>query len=93
MKASLLSLIGALAICVGALGAIGVTADGREQASVAPHRHFVQTPSGLVEVGPRACDDPATRAAFSRFHAKVHIQAGSPRPGSRVITRRCELTR
>jgi hypothetical protein len=42
----------------------------------APHRHFIQTPSGdKVEVGPDLCadpTDPATLAAFAQFHANTH---------------------
>jgi hypothetical protein len=40
------------------------------------HRHFVQTDNGLVEVGPRYCDNAGLRAAFTQFHANTHTHNG-----------------
>jgi hypothetical protein len=95
VKASLLAVVAALAACVAVAGTVAATtgsrSDGTARSTVAAHRHFVQTPGGLVEVGPRACDDPTARAAFSRFHAKVHVRAAGPRRlGGDVITRNCD---
>ena len=40
------------------------------------HRHYLRTDSGLVEVGPRYCDNPGLRAAFTQFHANTHTHHG-----------------
>jgi hypothetical protein len=78
------------------VAATGGRVDEADRASVAPHRHFVQTPNGLVEVGPRACDDPAARDAFARFHARVHGSATTSSVAGglrgRVTTRACTVT-
>lgn len=42
------------------------------------HRHFVQTPAGLVQVGPRLCDDSSLQQAFNQFHVNVHHSTSSP---------------
>lgn len=41
------------------------------------HRHFVETPSGLVEVGPNLCDNPKLQRAFNQFHNNIHAVSGS----------------
>jgi hypothetical protein len=38
-----------------------------------PHRHFLQTPTGQVPVGPQVCEDPNLQSAFNQFHATVHV--------------------
>jgi hypothetical protein len=40
--------------------------------NVGAHRHFIETPTGLVEVGPRLCDNPSLQQAFNQFHFNVH---------------------
>lgn len=41
--------------------------------NVPPHRHYVQGPDGgLVEVGPRVCDNPSLQGAFNQFHNNIH---------------------
>ena len=45
--------------------------------NVPPHRHWVNTPSGLVEVGPRVCGNPELQRAFNQFHNNIHIASGS----------------
>jgi hypothetical protein len=45
--------------------------------NVPPHRHYVRTSSGLVEVGPRVCDDPNLQRAFDQFHNNIHVATGS----------------
>jgi hypothetical protein len=45
--------------------------------NVPPHRHFISTPAGLTEVGPRVCDDPSLQRAFDQFHNNLHIATGS----------------
>src|SRR5512132_3909034 len=44
---------------------------------VTPHRHWVKTSAGLVEVGPRVCDNPDLQRAFDQFHNNIHIATGS----------------
>lgn len=74
-----LVIFAALVICVAVLAALvaatGTPVDDQSAQSITPHRHFFQTPSGLVEVGPRVCDDPAAQKAFSKFHERVHASA------------------
>jgi hypothetical protein len=43
---------------------------------VPPHRHWIQTSNGMVEVGPRVCDNPNLQSAFNQFHNNLH--AASP---------------
>lgn len=45
--------------------------------NVPPHRHWVNTPSGLVEVGPRICGNPNLQRAFNQFHNNIHAVSGS----------------
>jgi hypothetical protein len=44
---------------------------------VPPHRHWVRTSEGLVQVGPRVCDNPDLQRAFDQFHNNIHIATGS----------------
>ena len=45
--------------------------------NIPAHRHFVSTPAGPVEVGPRVCDNPNLQRAFNQFHNNVHMVSGS----------------
>jgi hypothetical protein len=45
--------------------------------NVSPHRHWMSTPAGLVEVGPRLCDKPSLQNAFNQFHNNLHVATGS----------------
>jgi hypothetical protein len=45
--------------------------------NIPPHRHYVQTPAGLVEVGPRVCGNPQLQKAFNQFHNNIHVASGS----------------
>lgn len=40
------------------------------------HRHYLRTDSGLVQVGPRYCDNPGLLDAFTQFHANTHTHNG-----------------
>ena len=40
---------------------------------VPPHRHFLETPQGLIPVGPQVCENPGLQAAFNQFHAGIHV--------------------
>jgi hypothetical protein len=41
--------------------------------NIPPHRHYVSTPNGVVEVGPRVCGNPQLQKAFNQFHNNIHI--------------------
>jgi hypothetical protein len=41
--------------------------------NVPPHRHYIQNAAGLVQVGPRVCDDPSLQRAFNQFHNNIHV--------------------
>lgn len=45
--------------------------------NIPAHRHYVNTPTGLVEVGPRVCDNPDLQRAFNQFHNNIHAASGS----------------
>jgi hypothetical protein len=45
--------------------------------NVPPHRHWVSTPAGLVEVGPRVCNKPSLQKAFNQFHNNIHFASSS----------------
>jgi hypothetical protein len=45
--------------------------------NIPAHRHYVNTPNGLVEVGPRVCDNPELQRAFNQFHNNIHAASGS----------------
>lgn len=54
------------------LAAIPTATAGQAQ-PIAPHRHFLQTPQGLVPVGPQVCENANLQGAFNQFHAAVHV--------------------
>lgn len=70
----------AIGIAVG-MAAILITATTSradpDLTNIPRHRHFVETSSGLVEVGPRLCDDPKLQRAFNQFHNNIHAVSGS----------------
>lgn len=45
--------------------------------NVPAHRHYVETASGLVEVGPNLCENPKLQRAFNQFHNNIHVASGS----------------
>ena len=45
--------------------------------NIPPHRHYVETSNGLVEVGPRVCGNPQLQKAFNQFHNNLHVASGS----------------
>jgi hypothetical protein len=69
-----------LTIAAGVLMAgVSVAVADPNVPNIAPHRHFLATPSGtLVQVGPRLCDDPKFQNGFNQFHINVHASATSP---------------
>ena len=49
--------------------------------NIPAHRHFVQNGSGLVQVGPRLCDDARVQRAFDQYHSNVYVHVdGAPGP-------------
>ena len=52
---------------------------------VPPHRHWIRTSTGMVEVGPRVCDNPNLQSAFNQFHNNLHVAGptsiGTAAPG------------
>lgn len=45
--------------------------------NVPAHRHWIATPAGMVEVGPRLCDHPSLQSAFNQFHNNIHVATAS----------------
>jgi hypothetical protein len=75
MKARLISGILLAAATVFVTAAIGQADPGLT--NVPPHRHWISTPAGLVQVGPRVCDKPSLQNAFNQFHNNVHSATSS----------------
>lgn len=70
-----------IATLVAALGTTAIAVADPNLPDITPHRHFVQTEQGLVQVGPRVCDKPALQEAFNQFHSNIHVAvAESPGP-------------
>lgn len=68
-----------LTIAAGVLIVGATVASADPNVPVIPaHRHFLATPSGLVQVGPRLCDDVRVRNGFNQFHINIHVSATSP---------------
>ena len=62
-----------LVVLTGMLGIAGVAIADPGLSNVPAHRHFVKTPDGgMVQVGPRLCDNPNLQHAFNQFHANIH---------------------
>ena len=59
------------------LVAVSTTQADPNLGNIPPHRHYVQTSNGLVEVGPRVCGNPQLQKAFNQFHNNVHVASGS----------------
>ena len=70
-----------LATFVASLGATGIAVADPSLPNITPHRHFVENNQGLVQVGPRVCDNPDLQRAFNQFHSNVHVKVEeSPGP-------------
>ena len=69
--------IGILTSMAAILVIVGTSRADPNLTNVPRHRHFIATPSGLVEVGPRVCDDPDLQRAFNQFHNNIHVATGS----------------
>jgi hypothetical protein len=62
----LLTLVGLLGTAGAAIGDPNLTL------TTTPHRHYING----VQVGPRYCDNPGLRDAFTQFHANTHTHMG-----------------
>jgi len=69
--------IGILTSTAAILVIVGTSRADPNLTNVPKHRHFIATPSGLVEVGPRVCDNPDLQRAFNQFHNNIHVATGS----------------
>ena len=61
--------IGTSALMLAALPA----ATAGQAPPIAPHRHFLVTPNGMMPVGPQVCENSNLQTAFNQFHASVHV--------------------
>ena len=76
MKARLA--VGIAAGLVATLIAVATTRADPNLTNIPPHRHYVRTPAGgVVEVGPRVCDNANLQNAFNQFHNNIHVASGS----------------
>jgi hypothetical protein len=71
-----IALTAVVAVAATAIAIVSVAAADPSLSNVMPHRHFVETENGLVEVGPRLCDKPSLQRAFNQFHANTHTHNG-----------------
>jgi hypothetical protein len=71
-----------LTMLMGLLGTVATVALADPNLpNITPHRHFIQKPNGLVEVGPRVCDNSALQHSFNQFHSNIHFAVpSSPGP-------------
>jgi hypothetical protein len=64
-------------VATALLGTAGSAVADPDLTLTAPaHRHYIQTANGLAQVGPRYCDSPSLRDAFTHFHANTHTHNG-----------------
>ena len=69
--------LGITAAAAAILFTVSTTQADPNLGNIPPHRHYVQTPAGLVEVGPRVCGNPQLQKAFNQFHNNIHVASGS----------------
>ena len=69
--------VGILASVTAILVMVGTSQADPNLTNVPKHRHYIQTPDGLVEVGPRVCDNPDLQRAFNQVHNNIHVATGS----------------
>ena len=69
--------LGIAAAVAAILVAVSTTQADPNLGNIPPHRHYVQTSNGLVEVGPRVCGNPQLQKAFNQFHNNIHLASGS----------------
>lgn len=69
--------LGIAAAVAAILAVVSTTQADPNLGNVPPHRHWVQTTNGLVEVGPRVCGNPQLQKAFNQFHNNIHIASGA----------------
>ena len=74
-RATIATLLAALAaVLLAGLMLAGPTLADPPADLISPpnHRHFVQTPNGVVPVGPQICGNPQLQQAFNEFHYNIH---------------------
>ena len=65
-----------------AFSAVTATADPG-LGNVPLHRHWIELSSGeMVQVGPRACDNPSLQQAFNQFHNNAHFASAGHGPAA-----------
>lgn len=69
--------IGLAAGVAAVLIAVATSQADPNLSNIQPHRHWVSTSSGLVEVGPRVCGNPELQRAFNQFHNNIHVVSAS----------------
>lgn len=69
--------IGIVAAIAAILISVATSQADPKLTNIPRHRHFISTPDGLVEVGPRLCDNPNLQGAFNQFHNNIHVVSGS----------------
>ena len=69
--------LGITAAAAAILFTVSTTQADPNLGNIPPHRHYVQTHAGLVEVGPRVCGNPQLQKAFNQFHNNIHVASGS----------------
>jgi hypothetical protein len=69
--------LGIAAAAAAILFAVSTTQADPNLGNIPPHRHYVNTPNGLVEVGPRVCGNPELQKAFNQFHNNIHAATGA----------------
>lgn len=65
------------AVVAGIFVTVSTTQADPNLGNIPPHRHYVETTAGLVEVGPRVCGNPQLQKAFNQFHNNIHAASGS----------------
>lgn len=59
-------------VAAAAFGLTAIAGADPSLPNIPAHRHYVQTSQGLVQVGPRVCDNPGLQKAFNQYHSNVH---------------------
>lgn len=73
MRKYLLSVCAVAALALFAFAGVSLAdPPGMLFSPVPKHQHFVQTPSGEAEVGPRICENSNLQLAFDQFHHNIH---------------------
>ncbi|HZI27401.1 MAG TPA: hypothetical protein VFD64_04550 [Gemmatimonadaceae bacterium] len=69
--------LGIVAATAATLFTVSTTQADPNLGNIPPHRHYVSTPNGVVEVGPRICGNPQLQKAFNQFHNNIHAASSA----------------